>query len=147
MNYLIIGICCFYSVHSLAQEPVVPEEPQVVIYEVEKPVGEEIVEFPDVEAEFPGGIDSLRYFIATNVVYPTAALEQGIEGRVYLDFIIEKDGSISTINVLRGVNPELDNEAKRVISSMPKWIPALATGKTVRSRMRLPILFVLEKEK
>lgn len=149
MNYLLICIACLLSGISSAQEirEAVPEAPTIKKREIPQPTGEEVIEFPDVEAQFPGGNDSLRYFIATNVVYPEIALQNGDQGRVYVSFIIEKDGSISDINIMRGVSLELDREAKRLIRSMPNWIPAEFSGKTVRSYMRLPILFVLEKEK
>lgn len=104
---------------------------------------EEITEFPDKEAEFPGGAQALRLFLAENIVYPEISMELGDQGRVFVEFVIEKDGSISNVKVLKGVSPELDAEAARVISIMPKWTPAVWNDKVVRARARIPINFTL----
>lgn len=103
-----------------------------------------IVDFPDVAAEFPGGPDLLTKFIRDNLVYPDYAKELGIEGRVFVKFVVEKDGSMTDVTVARGVSPELDNEAKRIIRLMPKWIPATSNGERVRSKMIVPFKFSLE---
>lgn len=103
-----------------------------------------IVDFPDVVAEFPGGPDSLTKFIRDNLVYPDYAKEVGIEGRVFVQFVVEKEGSLTNLVVLRGVSPELDNEAKRIIRVMPKWIPATSNDERVRSKMIVPFKFSLE---
>ena len=119
-----------------------PEPPPPV-----PPVDEKInriVDFPDVVAEFPGGPDLLTKFIRDNLVYPDYAKELGVEGRVFLQFVVEKDGSLTDVTVARGVSPELDNEAKRIIRAMPKWIPATSNGEKVRSKMIVPFKFSLE---
>jgi Ca-activated chloride channel family protein len=92
---------------------------------------------------FPGGEDSLKIFLQMNLVYPTAAKAKGISGTVYVTFVVNRDGSVSDVKVLRGVNNELDAEALRVIGMMPKWIPGKQNGKTVSVQMNLPIKFTL----
>ena len=104
----------------------------------------EIIDFPDVEAGFPGGPAEMQRWINNNVEYPQTSIEMGDQGRVYLSFVVEVDGSVSNIKIERGVTDELDREAKRVIRNMPKWSPGEAGGKKVRTRCRLPISFTLE---
>jgi TonB family protein len=106
-------------------------------------ISQGIIEFPDVEAEFQGGMVGLQNFISQNVQYPKESIINNEQGKVYLSFIIEPDGSISTIVVERGVYQLLNEEAIRVIQSMPKWIPGEANGTKVRTRVRLPINFTL----
>jgi len=103
-----------------------------------------IIDSPDKYAEFPGGIMKMKRFIANETEYPASAMEIDQQGKVFLSFIIELDGSLTNIEILRGVSREIDMEAKRVIQSMPKWTPAVYKGKKVRSRCRIPISFVLQ---
>lgn len=102
-----------------------------------------IYDFPEHEAQFPGGQDSLMAYIAKNLKYPSNAKEMSIQGVVYLRFIINTDGTISEIEVLKGVESEMDAEAVRVVREMPKWIPAKNRGKAVRTRYTLPVRFML----
>ena len=76
----------------------------------------------------------------------TEAIELGIQGKVYTSFIVETDGSLSNIQIMRGVSPEIDEEAKRIISIMPKWIVGEMGGKKIRTKVRVPIAFVLSGE-
>ena len=103
----------------------------------------EIYMQPDVVAVFPGGKGAMMQWISKTVVYPQTSIEMNEQGRVYVTFVVEKDGSISTIDVIRGVSPDLDKEAKRTIRKMPKWTPAKSNGRAVRSSYRLPINFKL----
>lgn len=99
----------------------------------------------DRDASFPGGADEMRKFIQAEVRYPEEALENSEQGRVYVGFIVEADGRITTIEVMNGgVTSVLDAEAKRLVSRMPKWIPGAVKGKAVRARCRLPITFALD---
>ncbi|MDC0459981.1 energy transducer TonB [Crocinitomicaceae bacterium] len=82
-------------------------------------------------------------YIYQNVVYPQTSIEMNEQGRVFLSFVVEKDGSITNVVVERGVSVDLDREAKRVLRKMPNWIPAKSGGKLVRFRARLPINFQL----
>ncbi len=101
-----------------------------------------ICDFPDVEAEFPGKEVAFMEFISSNVEYPSEALERWEDGKVYLSFVIEKDGGITHIMVERSSGSELlDQEGIRVLSLMPNWIPAQKDGEAVRSRSRNCIVF------
>ena len=93
----------------------------------------------DKKALFPGGSDSLKSFIERNLCYPPSWAE--LQGSVYVQFIVEKDGSISDVKVRRSLEPPWDDEAVKVVRSMPKWIPAEKDGKAVRSRFILPVRF------
>ena len=106
-------------------------------------IEEEIIEFPDVEAEFIGGAQALMKYIQTNIQYPPTSIEMNEQGKVYLSFVVEPDGSISNVVVERGVSPDLDKEAKRVVRSMPNWKPGESKAKKSRTRCRLPINFQL----
>ena len=90
---------------------------------------------------FPGGEEGLMDFIGTNVRYPQYAIDHGISGRVFVGFVVETDGSISNIEVLRGIGGGCDEEAVRVVKLMPNWIPGEAFGKKVRVKYILPISF------
>ena len=102
-----------------------------------------VFSFVEKEAQFPGGNDAMMKFISKNITYPRTAIEKGIEGTVVVEFIIEKDGKISSVQADKKVSPELDAEAVRIVSKMPKWKPAAQRGKNVRCRFRLPIQFQL----
>ena len=122
--------------------PKVKETPQ------EKVIFQVVEEMP----EFPGGMAEAMKFLAKNIKYPVAAQQAKIEGRVIVQFVIERDGSVSDVKVMRGVNSELDAEAIRVVSMMPKWIPGKQRGKAVAVKYTMPIMFRLqtpasEKEK
>ncbi len=99
------------------------------------------------DPEFPGGRDSLRTFIRNTLEYPPKAKKAGIEGTVVLRFVVNSDGSISNIQTHRGVNKALNQEAKRIVKSMPKWKPGRQRGKKVRCAVSLPIPFSLDEEK
>ncbi len=92
----------------------------------------------DQKAQYPQGKDSLMTFIKNNLVYPS---DGGVQGRVIVGFVVEKDGSITNVDIVRSVHPALDEAAINFVNKMPKWIPATNKGKIVRSRYYLPILF------
>ncbi|HEY3369902.1 MAG TPA: energy transducer TonB [Prolixibacteraceae bacterium] len=94
--------------------------------------------------EFPGGDAALRAFLAQSVKYPTIAQENGIQGKVYVNFVVDKDGGISNVKIARGVDPALDKEAIRVVNSLPKWKPGKQGGKPVRVSYTVPINFILQ---
>jgi len=98
----------------------------------------------EVMPEFPGGEEALRKWIAENVKYPMAAAEKGIQGKVYVTFIVEKDGSIGRAKIARGVDPSLNEEALRVVNSMSKWKPGRQSGKDVAVSYTIPINFALD---
>ena len=105
---------------------------------------EEVFVVVQDDPEFPGGLDSLKAFIERNLVYPQLAKDQKIEGKVYVTFIVEKDGSISNVKVLRDIGGGCGAEATRVVMKMPKWKPGRQRGKAVRVQYNLPIEFKLK---
>lgn len=102
----------------------------------------EIIEKP---AEFPGGIDSLFLYLSKNVQYPKFARENDIQGTVFVTFVVEKDGRISNIEILRGIGGGCDEEVVRVIQNMPRWIPGTMQNEYVRQQISLPVKFTLDK--
>ena len=96
--------------------------------------------------EFKGGIGGLMKWIAEHTNYPKEAKKKGITGKVFVQFVIERDGSVSNVKLARKVNPLLDEEAVRVIKMMPKWKPGKQRGKPVRVMYQIPINFVLDKQ-
>jgi len=93
--------------------------------------------------EFPGGENALFEYLGTNIKYPEEAKDKGIQGKVYVEFVIEKDGAVSNVKVLRGIGGGCDEESARVIKEMPKWIPGQQRGELVRVQFRLPIQYTL----
>lgn len=117
-------------------------EPTVV--EEEEPVEQEVFIIVEQMPLFPGGDEALRKYLATEVKYPVIAQENGIQGRVFVKFVIMPDGSVSNVEVARPFDPNLDKEAVRVVKSMPKWTPGKQRGKAVRVSYTVPINFVLQ---
>ena len=93
---------------------------------------------------FPGGDGALMSYLSSNIHYPTVAAENGVQGRVVVGFVVERDGSITDVNVLRSVDPSLDREAMRVVKSMPKWTPGKQNGSAVRVKYQVPVTFRLQ---
>lgn len=93
---------------------------------------------------FPGGDGALMGYLRDNIHYPTVAAENGVQGRVVVGFVVERDGSITDVNILRGVDPSLDREAMRVVKSMPKWTPGKQNGSAVRVKYQVPVSFRLQ---
>lgn len=110
-------------------------------------VDDEVFVLVEEQAEFPGGMDSMYAYIVKNLKYPEAAEEKGIQGRVFVQFVIEKDGSISNVKILRGIGGGCEEAAVEMVKNMPKWKPAKQRGKPVRCQFNLPIKFELEKDK
>ena len=121
---------------------------------IEEYVAPEVVEDDVVEQEifkiveempsFPGGEAKLMEFVGKNIKYPQIARETGIQGRVFVNFVVEPDGSVSNVSVLRGIGGGCDEEAMRVVKSMPKWKPGKQRGKAVRVQYMLPVNFRLQ---
>lgn len=116
------------------------------IAQPEPPKEEENKVFDVVEENpsFPGGQAALMQWLNANIKYPVIAAENGIEGRVIVQFVVSKTGSISDVRVVRGVDPSLDKEAVRVVSNMPNWTPGRQNGTTVNVRFTLPVTFRLQ---
>ena len=118
-----------------------------VIAEPEPPKHEEenkVFDIVEQQPLFPGGPAALMKYLSENTKYPVVAQENGVQGRVTVQFVVEKDGSISDVHVLRGVDPSLDREAVRVVKSMPRWTPGKQNGINVRVNYRVPVLFRLQ---
>ncbi|MBF1544225.1 MAG: energy transducer TonB [Prevotella salivae] len=97
----------------------------------------------EVMPQFPGGQIAMLQYLMKNIKYPEQAMKEGIQGRVTVRFIVEKDGSISDVKPVLSVHPLLNKEAVRVVKSMPKWTPGKQNGKPVRVRFNLPVMFKL----
>lgn len=110
----------------------------------EEPEEEQIFQVVEEQPEFPGGQIELMKFLQKNIKYPTISQENGVQGRVIVQFVVNRDGSIVDTQVMRGVDPYLDKEALRVVSAMPKWKPGKQRGKPVRTRFTLPVQFRLQ---
>ncbi len=112
----------------------------------EKPKEEETKVFEVVEQmpEFPGGAAALMKWLSDNIKYPAIAEENGIQGRVVCTFVVERDGSVSDVQVARSIDPSLDKEAVRVLKKMPKWIPGRQNGAPVRVKYTVPVTFKLQ---
>ena len=117
-----------------------------VIAQPEPPKEEETKVFDVVEQmpSFPGGPSALMQYLASNIKYPVVAEENGVQGRVIVTFVVEKDGSITDVRVVKSVDPSLDKEAQRVVKSMPKWIPGKQNGSAVRVKYTVPVTFRLQ---
>ena len=109
-----------------------------------KAANDKVYEKVEVMPEFPGGEQAMMEFVAKNVIYPKEAIEKEIDGRVLVSFIVEKEGSINEVKVMKGIGGGCDEEAVRVISAMPKWMPGKQEGKPVRVSYMMPITFRLQ---
>ena len=102
-----------------------------------------IYEMVEENAQFPGGDQACYEWLSKNIKYPSICAEQGVQGRVILNFVVNRDGSITEVKVLRSPDPNLSKEAERVVKLLPKWKPARQGNKTVRARFTLPVMFRL----
>ena len=128
----LMAICCLTTV--LAQKTVVSQKDQK-----EEPYN--VVE--DMPA-FPGGMEAMIQFLSSNIQYPADAQKQKVDGRVLVNFVVEKDGSITEVKVVKPTFPSLDAEAIRVVKAMPKWKPGYQRGQAVRVQFTMPINFSLK---
>lgn len=119
------------------KEAVAQPEPKP---EVENKVFDVVEQMPS----FPGGPSALMKYLSENVKYPVVAQENGVQGRVVVSFVVEKDGHITDVKVVRSVDPSLDKEAARVVKSMPNWIPGKQNGSAVRVKYNVPVSFKLQ---
>ncbi len=120
---------------------------EVIAQPVEQPKHEEENKVFDIVEEmpsFPGGMAALNKYLHDNVHYPVVAQENGVQGRVTISFVVEKDGSVTDVKVAKSVDPSLDKEALRVVKSMPRWTPGKQNGATVRVKYNVPVNFRLQ---
>jgi protein TonB len=120
-----------------AVEEIAQPEPK---HEEENKVFDVVEQMPS----YPGGMGALMSWLSQNIKYPTVAAENGISGRVIVQFVVERDGSITDVRVARGVDPYLDKEATRVVKMMPNWIPGKQNGSPVRVKYTVPVVFKLQ---
>lgn len=119
---------------------VAPPPPPAPKPEVSNKVFDVVEEMP----HFPGGAAALQAFLSSNTKYPVVAQENGVQGRVIVSFVVERDGSITDVRVVRSVDPSLDREASRVVRSMPRWSPGKQNGSAVRVKYTVPVVFRLQ---
>ena len=108
-------------------------------------VTQKVFDVVEVMPSFPGGQAALIQYLNSHVKYPVVAQENGIQGRVTISFVVERDGSITDVKVARSVDPSLDKEAARVVSSMPRWTPGKQNGSAVRVKFNVPVVFKLQQ--
>ena len=126
----VMAVFCFITAN--AQKTVVSQKNQ------------KVYDYVDQMPEYPGGMPALIEFLQTNVKYPADAEKQKVEGRVLVSFVVETDGSVSDVQVMKKAFPSLDAEALRVAKAMPNWTPGKHQGKLVRVHYTLPISFHLK---
>ena len=107
-------------------------------------VTNKVFDVVEVMPSFPGGQGALLSYLSSHVKYPVVAQENGVQGRVTVSFVVERDGSITDVHVVRSVDPSLDREAARVVSSMPNWQPGKQNGSAVRVKFNVPVQFKLQ---
>lgn len=117
---------------------------KVEVEQEEEVEEEEIILVVEEDAEFPGGLEALSKYLAENIKYPQLAKENNITGRVFVSFVVEKNGSVGNIKILRDIGGGCGAEAVRVVKAMPKWKPGKQRGKPVRSQFNLPVNFDLQ---
>jgi protein TonB len=117
---------------------------QVAVDEAPKEEETKVFDVVEQMPSFPGGDAALMKFLSEHIKYPVVAEENGIQGRVIATFVVERDGSITDVKVIKSVDPSLDKEAIRVLKSMPKWIPGKQNGSAVRVKYTVPVTFRLQ---
>ena len=120
------------------------EAGRTLIETVGEQVEELVYDMVEVMPEFPGGVRTMLDFIKKNIQYPEIARKNGIQGRVIVGVVVDKNGSVTNLTILKSIDPYLDKEAIRVISSMPKWTPGVQNGKKVRVKFTVPVSFRLQ---
>ena len=122
------------------------EDDWAEILKVTEPDENSIFQVVELLPEFPGGMAELMKYLQKNLRYPQICKEQGVQGRVFVQFVVNTDSTITDVNVIKSVNPHLDEEAVRVVKAMPKWNPGKQRGELVRVRFTLPVTFRLPKD-
>lgn len=143
------GLMVMDDLNKVASTEVPTEEVEVEIKDegpkvIETPVQAEIFTVVEEQPGYPGGEEARIGFLQQNIKYPEEAKELGIQGRVFVTFVVEVDGSITDVRVLRGIGGGCDEEAVRVVRAMPKWVPGKQRGVPVRVQFNLPIKFTLQ---
>ena len=144
MEEMVVTGYASVGVGAASSDPGKKVEAVVDIPKGEAPQEEVVFQVVEQMPEFPGGMAECMKFLAHNIKYPVAAQQAKIEGRVIVQFVVGRDGSISNVEAIRGVSPELDAEAIRVVSMMPKWNPGKQRGRAVAVKYSMPIMFRLQ---
>ncbi len=146
---LIFGIALVASCTLFKKKELNTETPiqDIVVIETDESDEEAIYVVVETMPEFPGGIDSMMAYLGRTISYPEKARKKGIEGKVYVQFIVQKDGSLSDIKVIKGIGGGCDEEAISAIENMPNWTPGKQRGKPVPVRIVQPINFRLTETK
>lgn len=135
-----LGLIDMGDAANKAQEDFTPVKVEVEVEEEE----EEIFVFVEQQPTFPGGDDALYAYLGKNIQYPKAAADGNIEGKVYIKFVVEKDGSVSDVKCIRDIGGGCGAEAVRVVKTLPKWTPGKQRGRSVRTYFTLPVAFTLQ---
>lgn len=145
LNFAFFLLSILWNLSAEAQEnPISVQPPDAPQKEIVAPIPERIDDENIEPPQFPGGIDSLRHFIYSSIIYPEAAVDSLRQGTVVAEFIVEKDGSVNEIMILKGLPNGIDEEVKRVLRRLPKFSPARKEEEPVRMAYRIPITFRLE---
>ena len=126
------------------EEVVAPVSPEAKEAPADSTAKEEVFMVAEQMPEFPGGMKELLKFLQNNLKYPENAMKNNVQGRVIVQFVVEKDGTLTEFKVARSVDPDLDAEALRVLQTMPKWKPGMQRGKIVRVKFTVPVSFKLQ---
>ena len=126
------------------EEVVAPVSPEAKEAPADSTAKEEVFMVAEQMPEFPGGMKEMLKFLQENVKYPENAMKNNVQGRVIVQFVIEKDGTPTEFKVLRSVDPDLDAEALHVMKAMPKWKPGMQKGQVVRVKFTVPVSFKLQ---
>lgn len=140
---LLIVTSCVAFGQQITEIAIVPDKPEKAIINGKE---EQVYELPDVLPEYPGGINGIMSFLSANLVYPPNAAEQGIQGRVLVQFVVDTKGNVSNVEIRESVDPSLDAEALRVVKLLKGWTPGKMKGKPVNVWYTLPISFKLQDE-
>ena len=149
LGLFLLGVGCFSQTDTSSVPvvevniPSVPESLQPKEKIIEKP---DFIDVADVPPEYPGGMQNMYDFLAENVKYPEIALTEGYQGKVYIRFVVNEDGSLSNFSIAKGAHSSLNEEALRVIQSMPNWIPGEHQGKPAKVSYTMPINFMIHSD-
>lgn len=127
-----------------ALPPPLPFGPKDIPGTPTEELSDEPFEVVEEQPEFPGGLDAFRKYLQDHLRYPESAQDAGVQGKVMVRFVVERDGSATAVEIYKSVDPALDKEAVRVVKSIPKWKPGKQQGKAVRTRYVIPIVFSLQ---
>ncbi|MCD7973870.1 MAG: energy transducer TonB [Candidatus Azobacteroides sp.] len=142
----ILGGTFSHAQQGYQPEDEIKEPDNVISRTIKSESKEQAMPFEEVTStpEFPGGKDSLLKYLSHNLIYPAIAVENKIQGKVVVSFVVKKDGTIDDIKIVRGIDPSCDKEALRIVKRMPAWIPGKENGEAVNVHYTLPIVFKMD---